>query len=462
MAAITPSTQNSLAAQYFPDEPARPIVRSAFPGPKSLARLGTLDEVFDTRAAYLVADYEKSVGNYLVDVDGNVFLDLYAQIASIPLGYNNPVLQDAARSNEMIDALVNRPALGNFPSAQWESILRQGILAAAPKGLDQVWTALSGSDANECAYKAAFIYHRQKQRGDRDVDFSDLEKESTLLNSEPGSPDLAILSFERGFHGRLFGSLSTTRSNYVHKVDIPAFKWPRAPFPSLKYPLEHHVEENRREEDASLAAIETILREWRHRIAAAVVEPIQSEGGDNHATPYFFQKLRQLTKKYDVLLIVDEVQTGVAASGKFWAHEHWDLSTPPDIVTFSKKFQAAGYFYGNPELRPNKPFRQFNTWCGDPSKAIIARAIVQEVKAHHLEKRAQHVGDYLYERLSKLQSQYPEKIANLRGKGTGTFLAWDVPGGSEARNKFLKDLKGVGLNVGGCGVNSVRLRPSKY
>lgn len=172
---------------------------------------------------------------------------------------------------------------------------------------------------------------------------------------------MSILSFKKAFHGRLFATLSTTRSKPIHKVDIPAFDWPQASFPALKYPLEEHVEENKAEESRCLEEIENIIKTWKNPIAAAIIEPIQSEGGDNHATPYFFQGLREITKRHGVLLIVDEVQTGVGATGKFWAHEHWNLDTPPDIVTFSKKAQTAGYYFGNPLLRPNKPYRQFNT-----------------------------------------------------------------------------------------------------
>ncbi|KAK9245435.1 aminotransferase class-III-domain-containing protein [Lipomyces tetrasporus] len=447
----------SLAAHYFPTEPDMPRLMTSFPGPKSVEKLNSLDKVYDTQAAYMVCDYQNSVGNYICDADQNLYLDVYAQIASIPLGYNNPVLMTAAQSPEMIDAIVNRPALGTFPSTLWEQILREGILSAAPKGFDKVWTSMSGSDANECAYKAAFMYHRAKQRG-KTSEFSDLERQTTMENASPGSPDLAILSFDKAFHGRLFGSLSTTRSNPIHKLDIPAFKWPKAPFPALKYPLDQYETENRAEEDRCLTALETILQEWESRISAVVVEPIQSEGGDNHATPYFFQQLRALTKLHGVLLIVDEVQTGVAATGMFWAHEHWNLDTPPDLVTFSKKFQAAGYYYANDDLRPNLPFRQFNTWCGDPSKAIIAREIVKEVRAHDLVTRTRQVGDYLYEHLAELQSRFPHLMQNLRGKDRGTFIAWDATD-SQTRNMLLKDMKGAGINIGGCGTHSVRMRP---
>lgn len=244
----------------------------------------------------------------------------------------------------MVDAIINRPALGNFPSHSWASIIKSGILKVAPVGLNQVFTALSGSDANETAYKAAFIYRRQQERGGKLVEFSDKEVASCMLNKAPGSPNLSILSFKSGFHGRLFGSLSTTRSKPIHKMDIPAFDWPQAKFPTLKYPVEDYVQENEMAEAEALAEVEEIIDSYHVPPCAVVVEPIQSEGGDNHASPFFFRNLRALTKKKNVLLIVDEVQTGIGATGKFWAHEHWNLDTPPDIVTFSKKAQAAGFY----------------------------------------------------------------------------------------------------------------------
>jgi 4-aminobutyrate aminotransferase / (S)-3-amino-2-methylpropionate transaminase len=379
----------------------------------------------------------------------------YAQIASIPVGYNNPTLLQAATSPQMASALVNRPALGNFPQHDWAEILKTGILKVAPKGLDQVFTAMAGSDANETAYKAAFMYKRQQQRGGADVEFTPEDISSSMNNQSPGAPQLSILSFKTGFHGRLFGSLSTTRSKAIHKLDIPAFDWPQATFPLLKYPLEEHAAENAKAEQESLADVERLLTTHHLPPCAVVIEPIQSEGGDNHASPAFFRGLRELTRKHDVLLIVDEVQTGVGATGKFWAHEHWDLPSPPDMVTFSKKAQTAGYYFGNPALRPNKPYRQFNTWMGDPARAILFRAIIQEVERLDLVTNTAQVGEYLYSGLERLQAQYPDQIMNLRGKGQGTFIAWDSP----RRDEFLNKAKGVGVNIGGSGERAVRLRP---
>lgn len=357
----------------------------------------------------------------------------------------------------MLDALVNRPTLGAFPSHNWSEVISTGILRVAPKGLDKVFTAMAGSDANELAFKAAFMYRRQHERGGPHVEFTDEEIESCMNNQLPGSPQLSILSFRNSFHGRLFGSLSCTRSKAIHKLDIPAFDWPQATFPQLKYPLEEHEAENAAAEQASLDEVEHLIKTWRLPPVAVIVEPIQAEGGDNHASPAFFQKLRALTKKHNVLLIADEVQTGVGSTGKFWAHEHWNLpaDSPPDMVTFAKKAQTAGYYYGNPELRPNKAWRQFNTWMGDPARAILFRGIIDEIERLDLVNQTARVGKYLFGKLEVLAKKYPQDITNLRGKDRGTFIAFDSP----KRDAFIKKSKDMGVNMGGCGVNGVRLRP---
>jgi 4-aminobutyrate aminotransferase/(S)-3-amino-2-methylpropionate transaminase len=440
---------------FFADEPVGPHIVSAIPGPKSKKAIAELNAIFDIRSLNMMANYQQSYGNYIADLDGNVLLDVYAQIASIPVGYSNPSLLLAATSPDMASALINRPALGNFPQHDWASILETGILRVAPKGLNQVFTAMAGSDANETAYKAAFMWRRQQERGGPDAEFSAEEIESSMRNQSPGSPHMSIMSFKAGFHGRLFGSLSTTRSKPIHKIDIPAFDWPQAPFPLLKYPLEEHVEENTAEEKRCLEEAEHIIKTFHNPVAAIVIEPIQSEGGDNHASPSYFNGLREITKRHNVLMIVDEVQTGVGATGKFWAHDHWNMIEPPDMVTFSKKAQTAGYYFGNPALRPNKPYRQFNTWMGDPARAILFRAIINEIERLNLVENTATVGDYLYSGLERLAQQYPEQIQNLRGKGQGTFIAFDNP----KRDEFLVKAKSLGINIGGSGASAVRLRP---
>jgi len=276
-----------------------------------------------------------------------------------------------------------------------------------------------------------------------------------MCNQAPGSPQLSILSFQKAFHGRLFGSLSTTRSKPIHKLDVPAFDWPAAPFPALKYPLEENVEHNRKEEERCLAEVERLIKTWHIPVAGVIVEPVQAEGGDNHATPFFFQGLRDLTKRLNVALIIDEVQTGGGATGKFWAHEHWNLTSPPDIVTFSKKMQAAG-FYHNLEFRPSEPYRNFNTWMGDPIRALELETIVSQIKKDKLLENVQITGKYLIDGLHALAAKHKGKIRDIRG--LGTFAAFNCADAAK-RDKLVSELRLLGVESGGCGVDSLRMRP---
>lgn len=231
-----------------------------------------------------------------------------------------------------------------------------------------------------------------------------------------------MISFKGGFHGRLFGSLSTTRSKAIHKLDIPAFDWPACPFPALKYPLSENEQANKDEEARCLQVVDETITEWEQKgkpVAALIVEPIQSEGGDFHASPSFFRGLREITKERGVFFICDEVQTGVGATGAFWAHEKWGLGSdnPPDFVTYSKKAQASGFFH-RLDTRATAAYRQYNTWMGDPIRALQAREMIKIIERDGLVENTKKVGEYLYSKLESLQSGAAHgKISNLRGKG---------------------------------------------
>lgn len=134
-----------------------------------------------------------------------------------------------------------------------------------------------------------------------------------MINQSPGSPNLSILSFKGAFHGRTLGTLSTTHSKYIHKIDIPSFDWPIADFPQYKYPLEENVRENAAEDQRCLAQVEELIAQFNKRknfVAGIIVEPIQSEGGDNEASPEFFQQLEKIARRNGTALLIDEVQTG--------------------------------------------------------------------------------------------------------------------------------------------------------
>ncbi|XP_040829886.1 4-aminobutyrate aminotransferase, mitochondrial isoform X5 [Ochotona curzoniae] len=403
-----------------------PLMKTEVPGPRSLELMKQLNIVQNAEAVHFFCNYEESRGNYLVDVDGNRMLDLYSQISSVPIGYSHPALVKVVQQPQNVSTFINRPALGILPPENFVDKLRESLLS-------------------------------NKERGQRG--FSKEELETCMVNQAPGCPDYSILSFMGAFHGRTMGCLATTHSKAIHKIDIPSFDWPIAPFPRLKYPLEEFVKENQQEEARCLEEVEDLIVKYRKKkktVAGIIVEPIQSEGGDNHASDDFFRKLRDIARKHGCAFLVDEVQTGGGCTGKFWAHEHWGLDDPADVMTFSKKMMTGGFFHKE-EFRPNAPYRIFNTWLGDPCKNLLLAEVINVIKREDLLSNVTHAGKALLTGLLDLQARYPQFISRVRGRGT--FCSFDTPDES-TRNKLILVARNKGVVLGGCGDKSIRFRPT--
>jgi len=131
-----------------------------------------------------------------------------------------------------------------------------------------------------------------------------------------------------------------------------------------------------------------------------------SEGGDRQISAEFAQGLQDITKELGIYFIVDEVQTGVCATGSFWAHELWNLREAPDFVTFAKKMLSCG-FYHNDNTRMTTPYRHMNTFMGDPVRAICTAHQNDYIKQDNLAALAVETGDYLKEKLSELATKHP-------------------------------------------------------
>ncbi|XP_021937184.1 4-aminobutyrate aminotransferase, mitochondrial isoform X2 [Zootermopsis nevadensis] len=376
----------------------------------------------------------------------------------MPLGYNHPDLLQLLNDPYNVKTIVNRPALGVFPGADWPKKLKNILLQVAPSGLNHVTTMMCGSCSNENAFKNIFIWYQRKQRGGSS-DFSQEETESCMMNQSPGSPTLSVMSFQGAFHGRTLGALSTTHSKYIHKIDIPAFDWPIASFPQYRYPLHENQRENDAEDKRCLAEVEDLFAEFSKRgspVAGIIVEPIQSEGGDNEASPQFFQELQRVVKKNGAALLIDEVQTGGGPTGKMWCHEHFGLDGPPDVVTFSKKMQLGGYYH-KPDFKPSQPYRVFNTWMGDPAKLLLLQGVLEVVRRDSLLDLVQKSGKKLLTGLRSFEQEFPQLLHAARGRGT--FLAISCPS-TKLRDDLVARLKKKGIQTGGCGEHSIRLRPA--
>jgi 4-aminobutyrate aminotransferase/(S)-3-amino-2-methylpropionate transaminase len=442
------------APPAIPGEPERIELRTAVPGPRTEELRARHGRHQDARTVHVYQNATKSLGNYLVDADDNVLLDVYGHIGAVALGYNHPALLEAWRSGKLDWAAGFRPALGVAPPVEWVELVEKTFMRIAPRGLTGLFTCTSGAEAIENAIKAAFVRHAHKRRGGAAP--KDAELLMCMQNHQPGASAFKVLSFEGAFHGRTLGALSLTRSKAIHKLDFPAFPWPAVPFPQLQYPDADYEAQNREAEARVLDAVKGIMRTHRGDLAAVIVEPIQGEGGDRWASASFFRELRKMTLDEGVALIVDEVQTGGGATGAWWAHEAWALEQPPDIVTFSKKMQLGG-FYCSSEFFPREPYRIFNTFLGDPIRAAQLATIVDVVERDGLLPTAVTTGAWFLQGLGELVQRYPAFLGGARGRGM--FLAVDAAN-PDVLNRLLPGLKSRGLEVGSSGTRTIRFRPA--
>lgn len=434
-----------------------PKIITELPGPraKELMAQGSFDMQSIYRAA--IFDDALSQGCYLVDVDGNILLDLFANFALGALGYNHPSMLETARSAAFAYAAINPTSTPFVTAPGWLQFMSMMEKRYAPKGMSKMFCVDGGGEGVEAALKAAFIVYGERARVQNGkpkdpLQLTEQERQSILENA--GS-DGVVISFSGAFHGRGLGPLSATHSKPIHKADLPAFPWPMAPFPANKFPLEKYQEENIQAEAEAIFALEQIVAAHQGKVAAIIVEPIQSEGGDRHASPTFFQQVQQIAKQAGAAFILDEVQTGVAMTGTLWAHEQLELPTPPDMVTFGKKMQLGGFF-ATKEYDITQFGRMYQTRNGDRARAMLATTTLQTIEAENLLANVRETGAFFLKGLEALSEKYPRLVSEPRGKGF--ILAFDMPT-PVVRDDFLKRAMRRGVFASYTGTRSVRLRP---
>src|SRR5947208_9288300 len=392
----------------------------------------------------IVIDLEKSRGSYMYDeATGRRLIDLYGFFGSLTIGFNHPYFDEPTVKEDLLRAAKFKVANSDVYSEEYGEFVETLSRVAGFPPLDRYLFIEGGALAIENTLKAAMDWKVRKN-----------------MAAGRGERGTEILHFRSAFHGRSGYTMSLTNTD-PKKTDLFAkFNWPRVSTPSIDYSLP----ESEREADV-IAREQKAEREIRDfidqrgiDICAIIIEPIQGEGGDNHFRGEWLQKLRQICDENDILLIFDEVQCGMGATGRNWCCEHFDVV--PDLLAFGKKAQVCGVMAGPriDEVKDNAfrlSSRLNSTWGGNFTDMVRSTHFLRIIEKEHLVKNVGKVGAYFLDRLRDLQQEDP-RISAARGRGL--FLAFDLPD-AKTREEFWKGLFDLGVLTLRSGENSIRFRP---
>ncbi len=411
-----------------------PHIRTSLPGPRAQALLARDRDV--TTPSYprdypFVIDHGK--GAEVWDVDGNRFIDFTAGIAVTSTGHSHPQVVAA------IQAAAEK--FLHISSDYWhegQTRLAEVINRLAPmkEPVMSLFTN-SGTESVEGALK--------------------------LARYVTGRP--RFIGFLGGFHGRSMGSLAFTSSKYTQQAGffptMPGVT--HIPYPNVYRPLLAGADQG----EAVLRYLEDVLFQSNvppGEVAAVLVEPLQGEGGYLTPPDNFLPGLRKLCDKYGILMIADEVQTGIARTGKMFAVEHWDVA--PDIMTLAKGLGSGlpiGLVVAKKRIMEQwKRGAHGNTFGGNPLCCAAALATLELVEKEYL-ANVNVVGPMLIEAMEKLMAKY-QIIGDVRGKGLwiGIEFVEDRASKKPARafvDKLLHTAFHNGLLLLSCGASTLRLMP---
>ncbi|WP_455999923.1 acetylornithine/succinylornithine family transaminase [Phascolarctobacterium succinatutens] len=311
------------------------------------------------------------------DNEGNEYVDAFAGIAVNSLGYNHPVLVKAI--SEQAGKLMHCSNL-YYTEIQAKALR----MVAEATGMDRIFFANCGAEGNEGAMKLARKYGVSK-----------------------APTKYKIISAEESFHGRTFDTLAATGHDYYHVGYGPLSPGHvLVPYGDIKA-LEAQMDDD---------------------VCAVLLEPIQGEGGVHVPPDEYLQQVRALCDKHDALLIFDEVQTGVARTGKWFAYMHSGVK--PDILTFAKGigggFPVAGFAVPERLAHVFKPGDHGGTFGGNPLACAAVYATLTTIKSEGLVDKVAEKGEYFKNKLRKLQEKYPDKVTDVRG--CGLMLGMEVAG----------------------------------
>ena len=403
-----------------------PHIITELPGPRARAVIERDDAVASpslTRAYPLVAD--TGSGAVVTDVDGNRFLDFAAGIAVCSTGHSHPAVVAAIK--EQAERLIHIAATDFYEPRYLELMERLAAIAPFSEAA-RVFLTNSGTEAVEGAIKLA-RYHTHR----------------------PG-----IIAFEGGFHGRTMGALSLTNSKIKQRAGfgplLPMVH--HAPFPRVRAWKEGSGGDGSAELDHLRRTI--LGRQISPSdVAAIVVEPIQGEGGYFPAPAPFLRGLRELCDEHGILLIADEIQSGMGRTGRWWAVEHAGIE--PDIITIAKGIASGmpiGAFVARDSVWTWPPGAHGSTFAGNPICAAAALATLDIIEADGM-ANATAMGERLMAGI-KAAADATSSIRDVRGVGLMIGVEFD----SHERAEAVQDAAFArGLLTLECGESSLRFSP---
>ncbi len=405
---------------------------------KNIAR-HLLAEGFD-----IIFDAEKSSGSRIVDQrTGDRYLDFFSMYASMAVGYNHPRLVEV--QDRLGRIAINKLTNSDVYTGAMAEFVATFSKIAIPQHLPHAFFIEGGALAVENALKTAFDWNYRKN----------------IAAGAGREPRNLVIHFRQAFHGRSGYTLSLTNTFDPRKTQyFPQFSWPRIVNPKISFPLTAEnlalVKENEAE---ALRDIDRVVAREGQDIAALIIEPIQGEGGDNHFRGDFLLALRHICDQEDIMLIFDEIQTGVGLTGRFWAYEHFAVL--PDILVFGKKTQVCGILASRrvDEVSCNvftERSRINSTFGGNIVDMVRFTHILTIIDEEGLVENARVQGDLLLTELRKLGEEFPTAISNVRGRGL--MCACDAPD-NQTRLQLVKACLQEKFLLVGSGERSIRFRP---
>jgi 4-aminobutyrate aminotransferase len=373
---------------------------------KSLSIINKLNKlVYNSTFVYPLV-IKGGQGCYIEDVDGERYLDFTSNIASCPLGYSHPEL------NEIIKRYVGIGAhkiAGQDFYCEEHSQLAEKLLSISNSN-SKVFFINSGAEAVENAIKIAY-----RRNG-----------------------PLPGISCINAFHGRTLGALAFTFSKEVQKTNFPEF-----PTKRIKFCITNN--------DPEIDTIQKIVNE--NKISFIITELVQGEGGVNVASKKFINNLNKASRKYDIPLIIDEVQTGLGRTGKWWTYQHYDIK--PNIVTIGKALQVGAVIFDK-KMEPHKPGVLSSTWGGgNRIDMAIGMKTIDIISKEKLLERVNKSGDFLKKNLMELKNRH-NIIIDVRGLGLMLGVEFLK---KEIRDKIIYKLFKNKLLVIPSGLKTIRILP---